>query len=316
MAGDQSQCKYSRRHLQFTRLKFTSHAGTGSDMQYKQFTVRVVVDSQQQTVPAVDIKPRSTPTADPKEKQIWSDKAINTHTGTLEFTAAANPQGKIGFSRTRAIEKARTNEIIQNKSAITQKKLDGVVSWVFDIDDRKEQDHGTEMLGDRLPFVDFAYTNVFGDPSENMNLVVASYWSKIPAPVSAKGRTAWRPSQGFRNIFSKPAGNAPAPSHTNLCKVVSMKTTPSHLPVNSRYCATVRANPEGPVYETVVTRQTDNSVEVTPRVIPGTRLCSLVDLNLHNETNIYRCGASRVTTPNIPSTLGDSRKARKNFGYQ
>jgi len=286
MAGDQSQYKYSRRHLQFTRLKFTSHAGTGSDMQYKQFTVRVVVDSQQQTVAAVDIKPKSTPAADPKEKQMLSDKAINTLTGTLEFTAAANPRGKIGVSRARSNEKARANETTQNKSAITQKKLDGVVSWAFDVDDKKEQDHGIEMLGDRRPFVDFEYTDVFGDPSENMNFVVASYWSKIPAPVSAKGRRQW-----FGNIFSKPAGNAPAPSHTNICNVVSMQTTPPHLPVKSRYCATVRANPEGPsplVYETLITRQTDDSVEVTPCVIRGRYTTSLTCGLESNETNICR----------------------------
>jgi hypothetical protein len=265
----------------------------------------------------VDIKPKSTPAADPKEKQMLSDRATNTLTGTLEFTAAANPQGKIGVSRARANEKARTNEITQNKSAITQKKLDGVVSWAFDVDDEKEQDHGTEMLGDRRPFVDFEYTDVFGDPSENMNFVVASYWSKIPAPVSAKGRTR---RQWFRNIFSKPAVNAPAPSHTNLCEVVSMKTTPPHLPVKSRYCATVRANPQGPsplVYETVVTRQTDDSVEVTPHVIRG-RYKVLLTCGLEsNETNICRWrGASRVTIPNVRRTLKDSRRSPKKFGYR
>lgn len=269
MAGDQSQSKYSQRHLQFTRLKFNSHPGTGSDMQYKQFAVRVVVDSERQTVEAVDIKPRSTLAVDPKQKQILSNKATNTVTKTVEFTATANPQGKIGGSKMRANEKARTYEMMENKSAITQKKLDGIVSWAFDVDDNKEQVNGTEILGDRRPFVAFEFANVFGDPSENLNFVVASYWSKIPAPVSAKGRT----SRQLGSIFLKPADNAPAPSHTNLCKVVSMKMTPPHLPVKSRYCATMRANPEGPsplVYEELVTLQTDNSVEVKPRLIRGT----------------------------------------------
>jgi len=232
--------------------------------------------------------PRSTPAADPKENRTLSDKITKTLTGTVEFIASANPQGKLGGSRTWANEQARTNETVQNKSAITRKKLNSIVSWAFDVDDEKEQKNGIEILGDRLPFVDFEFTDVFEDPSQGVDFVVASYWSKIPAFVNEKRRT-WR--QGIWNIL-KPASNASAPSYTNLCKIVSMKTTPSHLPVNSRYHAELRANPEGPsplVYATVVAKQTDNSVQVTPHVIRG-RYTTLLTCELNLTKRIFADG--------------------------
>lgn len=246
-----------------------------------------------------------------------SNKDSKTLTGTLEFTASANPLGKIGISRTWADERARCNETVQNKSAITQKKLNNVVSWAFDVDDKKEQVDGTEMLGEHLPFVDFKFTDVFEDPSQGVDFVVASYWSIAPAPGSEKRRT-WR--QRIWSIFSKHDGSTPAPSYTNLCKVVSMKTTPSHLPVYSRYHAELYASSEGPsplVYNAVVTKQTDNSVEVTPHVIRGMHPILLTCRLESNEMNICRWRrTSQATTPNVQRTFEDSRKSPEKFVYR
>lgn len=234
-----------------------------------QFAFRVVVDSHRRTVRVVDAKPEDTPATEPKEKQVVTDKDTKTFGKGLDVTAAANPGAKLTISRTRAKEKAKANETTNIMSGIIQKQLYGAVSWAFDVDDQNAQLHGVKVSGDRLPFVDLAFPDVFGEPPKNMDLVVASYWSKISAPVSATERTGvWN----LWKVVSKSAGNASTPSYTNLCEIVSVKTTPLLLQPKFHYCATVNANLKCRsllIEKTVVHMLTGKSVDVAHNPICG-----------------------------------------------
>jgi hypothetical protein len=260
-----------------------------TDIPYKQFHVRVVVDSQQANAHSTGIKPKRTPESEREEKRSSSMKTGQTRGVAPSLTIGLIPQGKIGGSSTWTNEEATGSEKKRYTSRITQQELYGVIWWGFNIDDLNEQEDGIDMLHDVLPAVHFEFigdSDVPAPPPERMDIVIASYWSMIPRsePKSTWIQKLLRLTRSF--------GNNQAISYSNLFQIVALETDPSNLPERSHYSADVQVWPGATdpqhTYLVDVKRPTASSVNVKPAVVVGKYIPTLTcGLEFDNQ-NIFR----------------------------
>jgi len=122
-----------------------------TDIPYKQFHVRVVVDSQQANGHSTGIKPKRTPESEREEKQSSSTKKGRTRGVAPSLSIGPLPQGKLGGSSTWTNEETTGSEKKRYTSRITQQELYGVIWWGFNIDDLNHQEDGIDMSDDILP---------------------------------------------------------------------------------------------------------------------------------------------------------------------
>ena len=259
-----------------------------TDIQYKQFHVRVAVDSHQENSHSTGIKPKRTPESEREEKQSSSTKTGRTHGVAPSLTIGLAPQGKLGGSSTWTNEKTTGSEKKRYNSRITQQELYGVIWWGFNIDDLNEQEDGIDMSDDILPAVHFEFIGDSDVPAphpEHMDIVIASYWSIIP---QSEPKSTW-----IRKLlrFTKSSGDTQAISYSNLFQILTLETIPSNLPERSHYRADVQVWPGATdpqhTYLVDVKRQTASSVNVKPAFIVGRYICLTCGLE-SNDQNIFR----------------------------
>jgi hypothetical protein len=245
-----------------------------TDIQYKQFHVRVAIDSHQKNPRSTGIKPKRTPESEREEKRSSSTKTGRTHGVAPSLTIGPAPQVKLGGSSTWTNEETTGSEKKRYNSRITQQELYGVVWWGFNIDDLNEQEDGIDMSDDILPAVHFEFlgdSDTPAPPPERMGVVIASYWSIIP---QSEPKGTW-----IRKLLrlTKSSGDTQAISYSNLFQIVALETVPSNLPNRSHYCADVQVWPGATdpqsTYLVDVTRQTVCSVDVKPKFVVGRYIC-------------------------------------------
>ena len=241
-----------------------------TDLQYKQFHVRVAVDSQQANSHSTGIKPKRTLESEREEKRSSSTKTGRTRGVAPSLTIGLAPQGKIGGSSTWTDEETTGSEKKRYNSRITQQELYGVVWWGFDIDDLNEQEDGIDMSDDILPAVHFEFIGDSDIPAphpERMDIVIASYWSIIP---QSEPKSTW-----IHKLLrlTKSSGDTQAMSYSNLFQIVALETVPSNLPKRSHYSADVQVWPgvtdPQHTYLVEVKRPTASSIDVKPAFVVG-----------------------------------------------
>jgi len=277
----QSPDPFSTCHIQLTGLTF----GTvpTMEMAYKQFFVRVTINSRHKNARVKCKSPNRTPEAEREEKQTTSTKKGMTRHMEGGLTLGPRPQGTIKVAKTKTDEETMGFEKKRYTSRITEQHLDGRIWWGFYVDDLHEQESGIDFPDDALPTVCFEFVGdlkVPPPPPQRMDLEIASYWSIIP---KSKEESNW--IRKFLNL-SMSSGNAQATSYSNLCQIVVLETVPSELPPRSDYKATMHVRPGVPHTDyiscyTEVNISTANSVTVTEDFTAGRFIaCPLEDLPL------------------------------------
>lgn len=237
-----------------------------TDIAYKQFHLRVVIDSQQKTARVKDINPKRTLDSDGEVKQSSSTTSGASRSVSVGLTLAPHPQAAIGGNATTTNQKTTGSETKRFNSAINQSKRNGSVQWGFDIDDVNLRKLGVDMQEDVLPTVRFEF---FGDrakpapPPKRMDIAIISYWSMI-IPNEAKNTWIHKLFRFFRST-----GNN-TPSYSNLFQIVALKadpylTEPSHYVAKLKFCEN-----SGVSDLPVVEREAADSVRVIPAVVNGT----------------------------------------------
>lgn len=221
--------------IDFTKLKFSSEGST-KNAAYKQYYVRVTVDTQEENADVNIIKPLRTPAFDREVKGISGSKTNWSagFGGTIGGILGAIPTMTGTGTSTRAGEKSSSSEQKQFTSRITEDGKRGVAWWGFNIDDPFEQDKGIRMCDESLPSAKFKFLGKTKAPPPSLpkfvHVEVASYWS-IPA-----GGGPWL------DIILKSAPKSGL--YSNLCQVVVLKI-PSQLSEGYPYCATLHIDSAG-----------------------------------------------------------------------
>ena len=278
----------SKRHVQITMLTFGNVPTT--DMPYKQFHARVVVDSKQVIAFSDYIKPKRTPESEREEKQSSSTKTGRTHSVAPSLTIGPLPQGKLGGNSTWTNEKTTGSEKKRYTSRITQQEKHGVIWWGFNVDDLNEQEDGIDMPDDILPAVSFEFfgnSNIPASPPKHMDIVIASYWSIIP---QSEPKSTW-----IRKLLhlTKSSSNTQAISYSNLFQIVALETTPSSLPERSHYSADVQVWPGATdpqhTYYVDINLPTVSSINVKPAFVQTGRYISMLTCRLEiDDQNCFR----------------------------
>ena len=233
---------------------------------YKQFHLRVVIDSQQENAHVKVIKPKRTTDSDGEEKQSSSTTSGLTRGMRAGLTLGLNPQAAITGNATKTNEETRGSEKKRYNSAITEQHGDGNVQWGFNIDDVNLRKWGVDMREDVLPTVCFEFVGDSDEPAPPpkwMDVAIISYWSKI-IPSEPKNNWIHKLLRFFRST-----GNTP--SYSNLFQIVALKADLSNLPKPSRYRAKVKVcQRSGVSGHPDVKRRAADSVYVTPAVVNGT----------------------------------------------
>lgn len=231
------------------------------------------------------IKPQRSQDSDGQERQSSSMKLGWTRGMTAGVTVGPHPTGTITSTATKTREETTASEKKRYTSAITEHRSDGVVRWGFNIDDDNSRKSGIAMRDEVLPVVHFEF---FGDsdvpapPPESMDIVIASYWSMI---LPCEPKSTW--IRKILRLFNS-SGNTQTISYSNLFQLVALKTAPSNLPDRSYYRATVevRSGVSGPPK---VRRPTGDSVIVTPAVVDGRSIVTLLTCGLESDdANVFR----------------------------
>lgn len=261
-----------------------------TDVPYRQYHVRVVVDSQQASAVSTGIKPRRTPKSEREEKQSSSTKKGRTRDVAPSLTIGLVPQGKLEGGLTWTNEETIGSEKKQYTSRITQQEVDGVVWWGFNIDDPNEQEDGIDMPDDILPAVHFKFvgdSEIRAPPPERMDIVIASYWSIIP---QSEPKSTW--IHKLLHLMKSSGNTQQAISYSNLFQIVSLETVPSNLPEESHYKAGMQVWPGATdpqhTYLVDVKRPTASSINVKPAFIQGMYISMLTCQLGSDDQNIFR----------------------------
>jgi hypothetical protein len=219
--------------VQSTELTFDNEPTT--DLQYKQFHIGVVVDSQQENSHVNIIKPKRTPDSDGEEKQSSSLKIGQSRGMTVGLTLGPHPHGAITGTAIKTNEITAGSEKKRFTSGITEHHRDGIIWWGFNIDDVNLQKQGIDMQEDILLTAVFEFigdSNVPALPPKCMDTVIASYWSMI---LPSEPKSTW--IHKLLHLF-RSSGNTP--SYSNILQIVALKTVPSNLLEPSHYRAKVK----------------------------------------------------------------------------
>ncbi|KDR72300.1 hypothetical protein GALMADRAFT_143149 [Galerina marginata CBS 339.88] len=265
-------CQFPKRHVQFMELTFDTESTT--DAAYKQFHVRVVVNSQQENARVHAIKPKRTRASDGEEKHSSSKKATRNRDITAGITLGLQPLGAISGSATKTSEIATGSERKRYNSGITEHHRDGIVHWGFNIDDENLQKRGIDMQEDVLPTVSFEFVGdspVPAPPPKSMDIVISSYWSTM-LPREPKG--TW-----IRQLLrlGDSSGSTQTTSYSNLLQIVVLKTEPSNLSESSHYRAKMKVM-SGVSDQPEVKRPAADWVNVTPVIVNNKRTLSKLNL--------------------------------------
>ena len=176
----QNPPQFSERFVRFTKLVLGTEPTT--DIGYKLFHLRVVVDSHQENAEIEVIKPRRTPDSNGEEKQSSSTQSGQTRGMTTSLTLGPHPQAAIMGTAIKTNKKIVGSEKMQYLSAITEYQNDGKVQWGFNIDDVNFQKWGINMPEYDLPTVNFEFVGDCDEPAnppKYMDIVITSIWSII-----------------------------------------------------------------------------------------------------------------------------------------
>lgn len=263
----QNPPQFSERLVKFTELSFDTEPPT--DNAYKQFHLRIDVNSQQENAYVKVIKPKKTSDSDGEQKQLSSTKSSQTCSRTAGLTLGPHPQGTIAGAVTKTKEESAGSEKKQYNSAITVHRSDGNVQWGFNIDDVNFQKRGIELQEDGLPTVCFKFTgenSIPAPPPKYMDIVITSYWSMVlPGQIESKSTWIHKLLHFFRST-----GNTSTTSYSNIFQIVALKADLPNMPELSHYRAKVkfRSGASSPP-DVKVKRKAADSVDVTLAIIDG-----------------------------------------------
>ena len=283
----QDPLQFSERFVQFTELTLDTEPLT--DIAYKQFHLRVIVDSQQKNAHIKVIKPKRTSDSDGEEKQSSSAKLGQTRGMTAGLTLGLHPQAVITGTAMKTNEETAGSERKRYHSAITEHHSDGNVRWGFNIDDVNLQTCGIDLREDVLPTVQFEFvgkSNIPAPPPKYMDIVITSYWSMV---LQNEPKSTW-----IRKLlhFFRSTGNNQTISYSNLFQIVALKADLSNMPEPSHYRAKVKFR-SGACGPPDVERQAVDSVDVTLAVVDGRYITLLTCGHKSDETNIFRSAESK-----------------------
>lgn len=176
----QNPPQFSKHLVQFTKLVFDLEPT--SDITYRQFHLRVAIDSQQENNDIDIVKPRRAGDSDGEEKHLLSTKSGRSRGLTAGLTLGPHPQETITGATTKTNEETTGSEKKKYNSAITEHHGDGIVRWGFKIDDVNFQREGIDLCEDILPTAHFRFvgdSNVPAPPPKCMDIVITSHWLMI-----------------------------------------------------------------------------------------------------------------------------------------
>ncbi|KDR66385.1 hypothetical protein GALMADRAFT_259488 [Galerina marginata CBS 339.88] len=272
------QGRFSKSQIQFTKLNFGSHRTIGnSNMAYRQFHLRVTIDSQQKNADVTVIKPLQSVAFEREAKELSATKASWAIGTSLGATIGLSSNATMMATTTRTSEVATSLEKKRYTSRITQQTKYGVVWWGFEIDDPYEQEEGVKLSDPTLPAVEFEYlgdSDIPAPPPKHIHVEVATYWSII--------RKSGEDANWMYKILSRSTSNAG--SYSNLCQIVTM-VVPSNLKDRADYRATMHVNSgqHGSNFSTNVRRQT-GTLDATPAVSWGLDTTSISSQGLRNQS--------------------------------
>ena len=252
--------------MQFTELALDTEPPT--DIAYKQFYLRVVVDSQQENAHVKAFKPKRTSDSDGEERQLSSMTSGQTRGMTTVLTLGLHPQATISGTAKKTNEATVGSEKKRYNSVITEHHSDGNIRWGFKIDDVNLQKWGIYMQEDVLPTVRFKFigdSNVPAPPPKCMDIAITSYWSMI-LPSEPQSNWIHKLLRFFK--LRRLTGSTQTTSYSNLFQIVALKADLSNLPEPSHYKAKVKVR-SGASDPPDIKRQAADSVNVTPAVVNG-----------------------------------------------
>ena len=278
----QNPPRFSERFVQFMELALDTEPSTG--IAYKQFHIRVVVDSKQENAHVDVIKPKRTSDSDGEEKQSSSTKSGQTRGMAAGLTLGPHPQAAITCTVTKTNEDTAGSEKKRYNSAITEHHSDGNVRWGFNIDDINLQKWGIDIRDDVLPTVCFEFIGENDEPApppKYMEIAITSCWS-INFPSKPKSTWYHKLLHSFRST-----GNTQTTSYSNLFQIVALRADLSNFPKPSHYKAKVKVR-SGVSFPPVVKRKAADSVDVTPVVVDGKCIALLTCAHNSDKTNNFR----------------------------
>ena len=274
----QNPPQFSERFLQFTELTLDTKPPT--DSAYKQYHLRVDVNSQQENACIRDIIPKRTSDSDGEERQSSSKKSGWARGITGNVIVGLNPQAAFTSTAMNTNEETVGSERRHFISRITEHHSKGNVEWGISIEDVNLRKGGIDLKkwgintgNDVLPTACFEFlgdSDIPAPPPKCMDIVITSYWSMV-LPGGPEG--TWI-HKLLHFIKSRSTGNAQTTSFSNLFQIVALTADLSDLQEKSRYhyIANLKVRPQAgacdPLAHNVVVKR-KAAVDVTPVVVDG-----------------------------------------------
>lgn len=217
----------SQHLVRFAKLKLDTKPPA---IAYKQFYLRVAINSQQENVYVERLKPLGTSYFGWHEKQ-----------SSIMMKSGQTPGLQTGVAM-------KTNEETYNPR-ITQFHCDGKIWWGFTIDDVNLQEGEIDIPDDDLPVAHFKFygdSDVPAPPPKCMDIAIASYWLMIlPSKPKIPKRT-WvhKLLHFFKKFKIRLTGNSHnTTSYLNFSQMVTLEADLS----NCRAKVKVKSGATGPI---------------------------------------------------------------------
>jgi len=236
-------------------------------LDYEQVHVKVEIDAKDEYAAIDVLQPLQTLASDQDVRVIRADRDVTN--GTLGFSVGPTT-ARVAASGNVSKETSSSTESREYHSRITERHLDGVISWGFSVDDMHERQKGVELKASQraLPSVEFKFFGPSDDhlppPPDHFGVLVASCWSLISSVSDSN-----TPSRRWLRWFKRPSPlemAAPrAPLYSNLCPAVILEV-PSHLSQASFYKSVMEVTQDSRKPVLHIKRPGPHTLRVTPSI--------------------------------------------------